>query len=455
MTTEVSRDPNLVEASPTKAFFIHMITRDVPLSRAILDLIDNCVDGAIRLRGSQSYDGLWVRLELTQEMFRIADNCGGIPVEIAREYAFRFGRPNEADETSGSIGQFGVGMKRSLFKLGKRFTIQSEAGNSRFSMDVDVDAWIRPVAQGDANHWHFEFASVDENPMENAEVGTIIEITRLRDSTGDSFVQDSFLSQLSKEISAAHSICLARGIAISLNGVPVGHTPHNLFSSEALKPAYLYKEYSREILDGQVGSPVKVRIYAGIEERSLHDGGWYIFCNGRLVVRADQTALTVWGPTHNLRLYHPDVAYFRGYVFFDADHAALLPWTTTKTGVDADAKIYRLVQQEMIEMTRPVLDFLNQLERERRDREAGEIADEPLRCAVDSSIQVATESITTTTRFVAPAPPPRPPGPRWQRIQYSKPYDQVMKVKELLGATTYTSIGEMTFDYYYQNERND
>jgi len=33
-------------ADPTKDFFIDMLTRDIPLEWAILDLIDNCVDGA-------------------------------------------------------------------------------------------------------------------------------------------------------------------------------------------------------------------------------------------------------------------------------------------------------------------------------------------------------------------------------------------------------------------------
>jgi len=41
-------DLNRIDASPTKEFFISMRTRDVQLTRAIIDLIDNCVDGANR-----------------------------------------------------------------------------------------------------------------------------------------------------------------------------------------------------------------------------------------------------------------------------------------------------------------------------------------------------------------------------------------------------------------------
>ena len=37
-----------VDASPVKSFFVTMLTRDISLSDAILDLLDNCVDGILR-----------------------------------------------------------------------------------------------------------------------------------------------------------------------------------------------------------------------------------------------------------------------------------------------------------------------------------------------------------------------------------------------------------------------
>ena len=37
-----------IKAGPTKRFFVKMLTRDIELADAILDLLDNCVDGIIR-----------------------------------------------------------------------------------------------------------------------------------------------------------------------------------------------------------------------------------------------------------------------------------------------------------------------------------------------------------------------------------------------------------------------
>ena len=86
------------KASPTKAFFVNMLTRDIELHDAILDLLDNCRDGILRT-GSNSddpdkpYAGYWAKLEMSDQYFAIEDNCGGIPLETAKKYAFAMGRP--------------------------------------------------------------------------------------------------------------------------------------------------------------------------------------------------------------------------------------------------------------------------------------------------------------------------------------------------------------------------
>jgi len=43
-----------IDASPVKLFFVSMLTRDIPLEEAILDLLDNCVDGILRLGTKQN-----------------------------------------------------------------------------------------------------------------------------------------------------------------------------------------------------------------------------------------------------------------------------------------------------------------------------------------------------------------------------------------------------------------
>src|ERR1700722_6695088 len=87
-----------VDAEPTKQFFVRMLTRDIELQDAILDLLDNCVDGILRsgavaTNAGQPYQGFWAKIIMGPEHFIIEDNCGGIPIEIAKKYAFAMGRP--------------------------------------------------------------------------------------------------------------------------------------------------------------------------------------------------------------------------------------------------------------------------------------------------------------------------------------------------------------------------
>lgn len=447
-TTTMTVEEARINASPTKEFFIHMLTRDIPLSRAILDLVDNSVDGARRLRPDGRYAGLWVRIELSAEKFRIVDNCGGIPVDVARDYAFRFGRPKEAKGTPGSMGQFGVGMKRTFFRLGRHFIVSSNTFNSRFIVDVDVDEWLGDAdAQDD---WHFKFKQLETDiKVCEHDVGTAIEVDRLLPNVKETFALANFIGRLSEELSHAHALTLNSGLAITLNGIPTRHDPQQLCVSKNLKPAFIEKSYYPSLtLEGQRGKPVKVKLYAGVAERSLHDGGWYVFCNGRLILRADQTANTVWGDRHQMRAYHPDFAFFRGYAYFDSDDGSLLPWTTTKTGVDADSPVYKSVQQEMIEMTKPVLKFLSDLAKER----ATESKQHPLDDALKAASLQQVQSLTKRSCFVAPEPAQAPAGPKMQRIQYSKPAAEVERVKKRLRVKSFTAVGEETFDYYLKYE---
>ncbi|MGI2144023.1 ATP-binding protein [Shewanella frigidimarina] len=127
-----------IDASPTKEFFIDMLVRDIDLDRAILDLIDNSVDAWVENR---SDDNKFIKINFDSNQFIIHDNCGGMDFELAKTYAFRFGRPKERATTPNSVGQFGVGMKRTLFKLGKSFKIVSRKDDKCFQVSVDVNNW--------------------------------------------------------------------------------------------------------------------------------------------------------------------------------------------------------------------------------------------------------------------------------------------------------------------------
>ena len=108
-----------VDATPVKSFFVEMLTRDIDLVDAILDLLDNCVDGILRQRkdssGEKPYEGSNAKITFDENSFSISDNCGGIPWDM-HEYAFRMGKdPKNREGNLPTVGVYGIGMKRAIF----------------------------------------------------------------------------------------------------------------------------------------------------------------------------------------------------------------------------------------------------------------------------------------------------------------------------------------------------
>ncbi len=431
-------DDLVVHAEPTKEFFIEMLVRDIALNRAIIDLVDNSVDGARRKRPAGEYGGLWIEITANESEFQITDNCGGIPLRTARHYAFRFGRPDGMEATPHSVGQFGVGMKRALFKLGSKFRVVSSTATEQFEIDEDVREWRKK------KEWTFRFQVAKNEPKETE--GTTVRVTDLHAGVGSEFALDHFHSGLGAAIRDAHIDSLEAGLSITYNGTPLLYEPLELLASSGFEPAYF-----SESINGTGGAAlVNVEAYAGLGQSDPQHAGWNVFCNGRLVLGADQTEVTGWGEGNGRTIpkYHNQFARFRGYAFFDCDDAARVPWNTTKSGVDLDSTVYRAVRLRMIGLMRPVINFLNQVDKENENLDDHK----PLQNAVAAMKAVSLREAETREKFDYPRPPPRPKLPRTGRIQYDKRVEQINEVKKALRVTTYTEVGRRTFDYYFDRE---
>lgn len=463
MNIEADKDLSIIDARPTKDLFISMLTRDITLRDAIGDLVDNSVDGALALRPGnpteRDYSGLWVNIAFSPEenYFTIEDNCGGFSVAVAREYAFRFGRSSNAPLTSGSVGYFGVGMKRALFKLGKKFKVESTTVNSHFVMTVDVEEW-KNEGGDDAEVWHFKFDVQDEvgiNPEEKW--GTRITVEGLLPDVKETLGLANEVSMLRNELEREHLYNLHRGLRITLNGIELKAKALKLLVSDKFKTAYWERE----------DTFLKVHIYAGVSERAgiEGEGGWYIFCNDRLIVGPDTTETTGWGidSPRKIPRYHTQFDRFRGYVFFEADDPQYLPWNTTKNDLDEDSPRYKTVRQQMILLMRTVINFLNALDNEREYIDKDLIDEAPLQTAIDNAKSVPLREVSSNPlhlsleRFVYPEPSKPRVTPRsgtWVRYYISN--EELAAVQGYFGDNLKVGeIGRETFDYFYAREIED
>jgi hypothetical protein len=438
---ELSADE--IDVSPTRALFVEMLTRDIALNRAILDLVDNSVDGAKRIRQGEDPDftGLEIKLRLSNELFEICDNCGGIGIDVAKHYAFRFGKAPGAQATPGSVGQFGVGMKRALFKFGHSFEVISATQVDRFELRVDVDAWEQQPGP-----WRFAFERVEHDlDLPASERGTEVRVRSLRADAAAQFSSRTFQNNLIREIEAAQQVYIDRGLRIVVNDSSLIATSWKLTSGAGIEPMYAEEEIT--IPEGGL---VKRRIFAGVAESSPQAAGWYVFCNGRMILQADQTKITGWERGSDeesvvLPKFHGQFARFRGYVFFDSQDASLLPWNTTKTGVDVDADLWRNTYQALRSAMRPIIDFLNKLA-----SEADAAVDQrPMTDAIKRAVPVPLRRVAPRASFVAPRPPSGPRPPPWTSIQFSRPKDKVDALKSAYDVHTNSSLGETLFDLAY------
>ena len=183
----------IVDAEPTKDLFIEMLVRDIDLRAAIIDLVDNSIDGArdaARQKKGKSSASVplskyFLKIETGPTSLTLTDNCGGISLKDAKEYAFRFGAHKKRD-IDNSIGQFGVGMKRAFFKLGSAFEVTSTTQNSRFVLPVDVPRW------SESKKWEFLLQEVDEGKQPAKDVGTTIAIDPLLRPVAEEVGAESF-----------------------------------------------------------------------------------------------------------------------------------------------------------------------------------------------------------------------------------------------------------------------
>ena len=444
MTEEQSKP---ISASPTKGFFVDMLIRDIPLQQAVLDLIDNCVDGAKRTRENGDFSDLQVKISFSKDGFTIVDNCGGFSRDTAREYAFRFGRPKKFTSTKHSIGQFGVGMKRALFKMGKEFVVESKTLEDHWAVEVDVTEW-----EEKENDWTFPWAEPLASRLQEQGSGTFIEVKKLREGTASTFETSVFSNRVVASIKSKHREFIASGLEVFVNGTRVDASDLKLYSTSTLKPVV---EKFSVTEGGEV--PVDVRVVVGIGDPIPKQAGWYIVCNGRVILDADRRPETGWGYVEenadrpNLPSFHNQFSRFRGIAYFDSDDASRVPWNTMKTDIDEDNIVWQKAFERMVVLARQVLDFINQLDREIEDYGRDK---SPMIKVLRSSTKTSVDNLSSPQPFKAPDRSSVETAPPLTNILYARPDDDVEFLKKALGVRSAKAVGEKSFDIVLERQRD-
>lgn len=367
------KDLITAKGSPTKGFFINMLTRDIDINDAILDLLDNCLDGVVRMRKAEGiekhsagfYSGFEAKIVITPNSFCIEDNCGGIPLDTAKQYAFRMGR----DETSpiddaATVGIYGIGMKRAIFKIGKSASVHSVTKEDDFTVTIPRE-W-----EMQTDNWDFDIEI--NKKEENTICGTEVIISDINPVLQKQWANEGhlneFVLELMGHIRESYSLIIERGFTVSVNGQKVEPNEVSFIISNegnGIKP-FIYKNkignVNVRLVVGFYAPPPSINESDKMAEKAVQrtskDAGWTVICNDRVVLYNNKDHLTGWGE-NTVPRYHTQFVGIRGIVEFESSRPEELPMTTTKRGVDLASPVYAEVKKKMCEGLKLFTNFTN------------------------------------------------------------------------------------------------
>lgn len=381
MTKKIPTSESIPEgkvlAKPTKNFFVTMLTRDIALMDAIMDLVDNCIDGVHRevkkTKKTQQYiyKGYYADITLSGTEFLLKDNCGGIPLDVAKQYAFRMGRSEEYhdDDKLETLGMYGIGMKRAIFKMGMQADVISWHDKHTFKVHIPKN-WV------ELEEWLFDCSILKKTNLKGLlkETGTAVHVSNLHPVISKQFQDKSgFITDLRKALRNHYGYIIQQGFRITVNGVKIDGIELNILttapsakSQKTIRP-FVYsatiKDVDVEIMIGfyrplATEEEIDREMAGDFAASESENAGITVLCNDRVVLYCDKSYLTGWGE-NPVPKYHTQFIAIAGVVHFRSNNPIKLPVTTTKRGLDTSSSIYWTAKNRVKEGLKIFTSFTN------------------------------------------------------------------------------------------------
>lgn len=457
--------PDHIYGGPTKRLFVSMLTRDIELDDAILDLLDNSVDGAMRANPSKIYSvnpfkNYEARLIIKSNKFEIRDNCGGIPRNYLQD-AFSLGRPSvDKDMGLPTIGMYGIGMKRAIFKIGKSARVLSahkdahvKVEYSGFWLDPSNDQWELPL---------------EEIPNKPKFFGVVISSNDIKDDVSSLLGSEIFQNRLRQKISEHFGYIMQKGFRVWLNDVEVLPSTLPLLSSPygknaAIRPFDYITEMGGVHVKVTIGFFRPLVLEKEIDEETLaattaERAGISVVCNDRVVLLHDRTLKSGWGDGGVPR-FHPQFRAIAGLIILSSNDPLLLPISTTKRDLDVGSDVYLLTRQACIEGLKVFTSFTNKWKG--MESEAAQFFDDVPKQDARRDIRLAADHGTSvrgmpgTKKFKPVLPVPESKNPR-RRISFVRDNEEIEDVSFALFQernVAPSTVGEVCFERLLREAR--
>ena len=165
---------------------------------------------------------------------------------------------------------------------------------------------------------------LDKDQKNPQNLGTKSVVAELHPSVAEEFEEESFLRRLKSRVEFRHQAALALASPSPSTRISCAAVPRSYRREEP------HTQRRRQAITSN-GTEVPMNLYAGFVKLSDEDAdtddpdkfsggslaGWYLICNGRMLLFADKSRFTGWGD--DVADYHPQYRRFRGYAYLSGD----------------------------------------------------------------------------------------------------------------------------------------
>ena len=319
-----------VDGTPKKRFFLSIIS-DYDLRTGLCELIDNAID-LWTSSGRKSPLIVDVALDPARQLISVGDNAGGVEEDQIELLIAPGASRNDVGEAL--IGIFGVGGKRAGVALGELVEIRTRHRDGK-SIQVDLTAdWI------ESPDWALEIYQVPDLTPGT----TSVDISKVRQN----FDQGD-IAEIEAHLAETYSWFAGKGCTIRLNGKRVKPITfaHWAYPSdiEPHRAKFKIEPAAREFLD--------VTLTGGLitdRDPEAENYGVYIYCNNRLIVKELKVREVGYNVSAEAGVPHPDASLCRVIVEYYGP-ASLMPWNSSKSGVNFSHPAFSQIRQRVIDFT--------------------------------------------------------------------------------------------------------
>lgn len=338
-------------------FIEKTLTQDITTLEALYDLVDNAIDAARNhiLQNDfeqddsglpANYHGYKVHIRVDKNSVRILDNCFGIDEETLTNTAlYTAANSNHAY----GIGYYGLGLKRALLKMGSKFSLAVDNGQSIFKCHFGSD---NIGGNKDRKIYANEYIS-------RGRLKSLFSVSNLKDEIKNDLHNPSWFGNAVRGFSLRYSIYISKGFEIIIHNITTGSLERIKGTVPTLRyDALLLPQRELVNIDG-----VEVTIESGIHReytfpkesnysrstnnRLTEQFGIYFVCNDRIIVAASTAKEHGWSAK-----WHSEYNGFVCWVRFISKEPNKLPWNTSKTALRVDSSLFITVRDRL----KPIAD---------------------------------------------------------------------------------------------------